>query len=216
MFSSHVSLWSLISFLFLTFNFVHAAPIPNPTPDHSDDYASHLVGRAPDYASLLSARSPAPPIQPDEWISTVEALKHSSNPKDWTPLSKLPAITKTAPGAAIFWTGKVKGVSVEKQAHALAVQTGGITLDMLLAKNNAVMPFYDPKKADTVNHWNTASLLFAQQASGDVRSIMGTERRPDNVFETIELKALKGNKAVRSVTKIDGANGIKSRLRREA
>ena len=56
--------------------------------------------------------------------------------------------------------------------------------------------------------------MYAKQASGDVRVIVGDKLREGNIFETIELPILMENKAVTSITTINPRTGEKKTLLR--
>ncbi|MCX2681993.1 hypothetical protein OOZ15_18725 [Galbibacter sp. EGI 63066] len=51
--------------------------------------------------------------------------------------------------------------------------------------------------------WKEVSKLYANEAVGDVRAVIGKDLRPGSVWETVELPALKANKNVTRIFTID-------------
>ena len=52
--------------------------------------------------------------------------------------------------------------------------------------------------------WN----VYAEQVSGEIRAVVGSELRPGNIWENIELPRLKANPNVTKVTTIDPKTGV--------
>lgn len=65
--------------------------------------------------------------------------------------------------------------------------------------------FYNPSSMDV---WNMASAAYAEQVSGEVRAVVGTELRPGNTWENIELPRLMENPNVTKIMIIDPKTGI--------
>ncbi len=61
-----------------------------------------------------------------------------------------------------------------------------------------------------VQAWKNASLKFAQGAAGDVKAVIGKNMRPGNVWDTVELPALKANPNVRSITVVDPLSNVET------
>ena len=159
-------------------------------------FATSLVHALPSGENIIAGRG--------------SGLKVSDNPKDWPSTAQLEAALATKSGGAFFWTGRNGDVSVEEQAASIAAKAGGLTLESGLAAHNIIMPAFDTRNTQAVNIWESASRILAQKASGEVFCVQGATLRPNNVFETIELPALKANKAVTKVTRIDSKTGAKS------
>lgn len=49
---------------------------------------------------------------------------------------------------------------------------------------------------------------YAEQVSGEIRAVIGSELRPGNIWENIELPRLKNNPNVTKITTIDPKTGI--------
>lgn len=52
--------------------------------------------------------------------------------------------------------------------------------------------------------WN----VYAEQVSGEIRAVVGSELRPGNIWENIELPRLKANPNVTKITTIDPKTGV--------
>jgi hypothetical protein len=46
------------------------------------------------------------------------------------------------------------------------------------------------------------SALYTNQVSGEVRAVLGKNLRPDNIWETIEIKRLKQNPNVTKISQL--------------
>ena len=96
-------------------------------------------------------------------------------------------------------------------AEDYAKKNKGATMGMLLA-NEQDFPEWDASDLEAFSSWEDASRVYAQQASGDVRVIASPPLRKGNIFENVELPALKENPDVTSVTMIDPKTGKKTEL----
>ena len=47
---------------------------------------------------------------------------------------------------------------------------------------------------------------YAEQVSGEIRAVIGSELRPGNIWENVELPRLKNNPNVTKITTIDPQN----------
>ncbi|HEX2355526.1 MAG TPA: hypothetical protein VHI50_03560, partial [Micromonosporaceae bacterium] len=118
----------------------------------------------------------------------------------------------TKPGGAFFWSGRTGGVGGESVARSIAKARGGTTLEMLMEERGIKLPTWDPSNPATVQAWKDASEAYAQGASGQVRAVVGTDLRPGNVWEDVELPALMRNPNVTSIVKIDPATGAETTI----
>jgi hypothetical protein len=114
----------------------------------------------------------------------------------------------TATDEAFFWSGRSGGIGGEAVARQIARSRGGVTLEELLETRGIRMPVWDPTDADAIGQWVLTSQEYAQAASGNVRAVIGSSLRPGNVWETIELPALRANRRIRTITTIDPASGV--------
>ena len=70
------------------------------------------------------------------------------------------------------------------------------------------MPAYDPTVPSSVKAWQDLSSELAKNASGEVRAVLGSKIRPQNIWETYELPELMRNPAVTRIIAIDPKTGI--------
>jgi hypothetical protein len=125
-----------------------------------------------------------------------------TNAKD---LVKNKALLKSSVNEANFWSGL--GRNGDTQAASFTNKNGGTTLEQLLEKNNIEMPDYNPLDSTSVEAWEKASELYAEQASGKVNAIIGENMRPDSIWKTYELPALKRNPNVTEITETNSITG---------
>jgi len=110
------------------------------------------------------------------------------------------SLLETQPNKAFFWSGKTNGVGGSaERALEIANSKGGVTLEGLIEQHNISMPLF----SDNPTAWKEVSDSYAQQASGEVRAVVGHDLRPGNVWENIELPRLLSNNAVTKITIID-------------
>lgn len=118
-----------------------------------------------------------------------------------------PAHFRTDPDSAYFWSGRSDGVGGAEVAGRYADETGGTTLEQLMERRGVQMPEWDADNPDVVRTWGDASAAYAQEASGEVRAVVGEDLRPGNVWETRELDALKANPDVTRIVRVDPKTG---------
>lgn len=104
----------------------------------------------------------------------------------------------TAPDEAVFFSGNTEGIGGAERASEIA--GGGRTLNDVLRDQGIPEP-------DNLEDFAALSRQFAEQASGEVRAVVGETTRPDNIFETVELPALLANPDVTKITVIDPKTG---------
>ena len=115
---------------------------------------------------------------------------------------------KTDPDTAFFWSGRTDGVGGMDVAKKIAKNKGGVTLESTIDDTNIVMPEWDFNAPSSVTAWEEASNVYAEQVSGEIRAVVGSELRPGNIWENIELPRLKANPNVTKVTTIDPKTGV--------
>ena len=93
-------------------------------------------------------------------------------------------------------------------AKKIAKNKGGVTLESTIDDTNIVMPEWDFNTPSSVTAWEEASNVYAEQVSGEIRAVVGSELRPGNIWENIELPRLKANPNVTKVTTIDPKTGV--------
>ena len=115
---------------------------------------------------------------------------------------------KTDPDTAFFWSGRTDGIGGMDVAKKIAKNKGGVTLESTIDDTNIVMPEWDFNTPSSVTAWEEASNVYAEQVSGEIRAVVGSELRPGNIWENIELPRLKANPNVTKVTTIDSKTGV--------
>ena len=146
------------------------------------------------------------------------------DPADWPPVPIDESLVdhtlvdafppKTGPDDPTFWSGRVLGPDGEpvpdaamRSAADLAGSTHGSTLEQMLQRQGLYeqMPddWLDPSTPAT---WRSISKALAENASGDVRAVLG-DVRTNSVWNEVELPALSRNPNVTSITVVDAATG---------
>ena len=115
---------------------------------------------------------------------------------------------KTDPDTAFFWSGRTDGIGGMDVAKKIAKNKGGVTLESTIDDTNIVMPEWDFNAPSSVTAWEEASNVYAEQVSGEIRAVVGSELRPGNIWENIELPRLKANPNVTKTTTIDPKTGV--------
>ena len=115
---------------------------------------------------------------------------------------------KTDPDTAFFWSGRTDGIGGMDVAKKIAKNKGGVTLESTIDDTNIVMPEWDFNTPSSVTAWEETSNVYAEQVSGEIRAVVGSELRPGNIWENIELPKLKANPNVTKVTTIDPKTGV--------
>lgn len=117
---------------------------------------------------------------------------------------------KTKFDTAFFWSGRTDGIGGMDVAIDVAKSRGGVTLESTIDDANVIMPEWDFNKPSSIDAWEEASNIYAEQVSGKIRAVVGNELRPGNIWENIELPRLKANPIVTQITTIDPKTGIET------
>ena len=108
---------------------------------------------------------------------------------------------KTEPNKSYFWSGL--GETGASTAANIAGKNGGVTLETTIEVQGVKMPKWDFNNPSAVETWKNASSAYARQASGEVRAVIGSSVKPDSIWNTIELPALKANPNVTKIITVD-------------
>jgi hypothetical protein len=133
-------------------------------------------------------------------------------------IDDLRALTRTDPDTAFYWSGRdASGVGVGPDgsgiAESIASGSGGRTLEQTLAANGVdPLPVWNQKDPESVRFWEDASAAFAENASGQVRAVVGSDLRPGNIWQTVEIPRLVDNPNVTSISQLDPDTGIWAQL----
>ena len=118
-------------------------------------------------------------------------------------IDKIRPQLKTEPDTAFFWSGRTEGIGGSYTAANIAKGKGGVTLESTIEAKKIVMPEWDFNNPSTMEAWDLASGAYAEQVSGEIRAVVGSELRTGNIWENIELPRLKANPNVTKITIID-------------
>ena len=118
-------------------------------------------------------------------------------------IEKIRPKLKTVPNTAFFWSGRTDSVGGAEVAANIAEEKGGVTLESTISSKKIVMPEWDFSKPSSMEAWNLASGAYAEQVSGEIRAVVGSNLRPGNIWENIELPKLKANPKVTKIIIID-------------
>lgn len=95
-------------------------------------------------------------------------------------------------------------------ADLIADASGATTLEALLERQGIQPPRWSPNDVHAENWWSAISQMYAENASGEVQGVIGSNRRPGNVWETVELPRLMENTGVTTITVIDPDTGTET------
>ena len=125
-------------------------------------------------------------------------------------LDSVKELFKTEPNTAFFWSGL--GENGAEIAKETAKANGGVTLEMLMEQNKqklieAGFPYdedfdrfiWNGTDPENVKAWQDLSEAYANQASGNVRAVLGDNIRSDSVWCQNEIPRLFTNDSVTSV-----------------
>lgn len=118
-------------------------------------------------------------------------------------IDKIRPQLKTDPDTAFFWSGRTEGIGGADIAADIAKGRGGVTLESTIDAKKIVMPEWDFNNPSTMEAWDLASEAYAEQVSGEIRAVVGSELRSGSIWENIELPRLKANPDVTKITIID-------------
>lgn len=133
---------------------------------------------------------------------------------------------KTDENEAYFWHGQTDGVGGQDNAMQIASENGGKTLEMCMLehrdeleqagvifdeRDDGIYIKYGETEDETNKFWEDCSRSFAEQASGDVHVIEGSDPRPNgqseqdypNVYNRVEHPTLEDNPNVNQIQGID-------------
>lgn len=122
-------------------------------------------------------------------------------------------LTASEPDAAHFWSGRdASGTGVGPDGSGIAERiaggSNGTTLEMTLEKNGVnPLPAWNRHDPESVRFWEDASAAYAENTRGEVTAVIGSDLRPGNIWQTVEIDRLIGNPAVTRIEQIDPDTG---------
>ncbi|EAC5135442.1 TPA_asm: transposase [Listeria monocytogenes] len=141
---------------------------------------------------------------PKDWL---RRRKKASGAKGFN-IDEIHPKLKTEPDTAFFWSGRTEGVGGADIAADVAKSKGGVTLESTIGNKNIEMPDWDFNNPESMKAWDLASGSYAEQVSGEVRAVVGSDLRKGNIGENVELPRLKNNPNVTKITTIDPKTGL--------
>ncbi|WP_100459589.1 hypothetical protein [Mycobacteroides abscessus] len=124
----------------------------------------------------------------------------------------------TPSDGAFFWSGRnVDGTGIgpisaggNGAADLIADGSRATTLEGLLDSQGIRPPKWSPTDSYAQKWWDGTSQMYAESASGEVRAVIGSNLRPGNVWQTVELPRLMDNPYVNRIVVIDPDTGIET------
>jgi hypothetical protein len=119
---------------------------------------------------------------------------------------------------AFFWSGRdaneigVGPVSAGGSgvSERLATMHNGTTLEGLIDQNQIAPPKWSFDDPDAERWWSEVSRTYASKVEGEVHAVVGSNLRPGNIWETVELPRLMDNPAVTRIVVIDPDTGLET------
>lgn len=132
----------------------------------------------------------------------------------------LPEASKLTPppDGAFFWSGRnAEGVGIGPEsaggsgaADLYAASHNGTTLEGLIEGNGITPPKWSFDDSPSQEWWSEVSRIYASNAEGEVRAVVGSNLRPGNIWETVELPRLMENPNVTRIIIIDPDTGTET------
>jgi filamentous hemagglutinin len=97
----------------------------------------------------------------------------------------------TESDTAFFWSGRSGSFRAGVEAPRIASTNNGVTMEMIIEQRGVKMPIYDPSEQPSIKAWANVSMEYANGCKGNVRAVIGRNTRPDSIWLTTELPALK-------------------------
>lgn len=183
----------------LTHGIEDATPGHHPTPTgdhHTPTVADHSAPSTGDHS----------------WDFAVDSNGHYV-PGSLPSYEQLRDLTQTDPNTAHFWSGRdAGGIGVGPDgsgiAERIAEGVGGGTLETTLVKNGVdPLPVWNRHDPASVQFWEDASRAYAENTNGEVTAVIGSDLRPGNIWQTVEIPRLMENPGVTKIVQIDPDTG---------
>lgn len=130
---------------------------------------------------------------------------------------KLPDASQLTPphDGAYFWSGRNgDGIGVGPElaggngAADTFAGTRGTTLEGLIDSNKISPPKWSPDDPMADKWWSEVSRTYAENARGEVHAVIGSNLRPGNIWENVELPRLMENSNVTRIIVVDPDTGV--------
>jgi hypothetical protein len=195
---------------------VHAKERLHQVTDNLNDHFDDVVRQVRAQDTFDDA--PDLPSTPHRPYNPVRGADGRYEPGSLPSAAELRELTRTEPGTAFYWSGRdASGVGVGPDgsgiAETIAAGSGGRTLEQTLTANGVdPLPVWNQKDPESVRFWEEASAAFAENASGEVRAVVGSDLRPGNIWQTVEIPRLTDNPHVTSINQLDPDTGVWAQL----
>jgi hypothetical protein len=131
-----------------------------------------------------------------------------------------PELVTSPPNGAFFWSGRTSdGIGIgprsaggDGSADSFAASHNGTTLEGLLEQKGVKAPLFDFTDTASQEWWSKVSGMYAENVRGEVHAVVGSNMRPGNVWETVELPRLIDNPAVTKIVVIDPETGLQTTI----
>lgn len=182
-------------------------PVDHPTAGQSES----ATESSPDDAT----RSHDPEVRDQPTYDYSPSVDEDGNyvPGSLPSYDDLRELTRSDPDSAHYWSGRdSNGMGVGPDGSGIAEQiaygSSGTTLEMTLEKNGIQpLPAWNRHDPESVRFWEEASAAYAENASGNVTAVVGSDLRPGNIWQSVEIPRLVENPNVTRITQIDPDTG---------
>jgi hypothetical protein len=182
----------------------------------------HSLGPGADPAQPPHGAAPSRVGDEHGPFSTDDGGDHSPLGSSFVGPYQLPPteLVTPPPDGAFFWSGRTsEGIGIGPEsaggngsADLFAASHGGTTLEGLLERNGVKAPLFDFTDAASQEWWSTVSGMYAENVQGEVYAVVGSNVRPGNVWETVELPRLIDNPNVTKIVVIDPETGLQKTI----
>lgn len=186
---------------------------------HSDD-GPHQPHPSSDGAGPHPPGDGTPPEHESHHGSDASSGEAAVADGDFIGPYQLPAqeLVTPPPDGAFFWSGRTAdglGIGPESAggngaADVYAASHEGTTLEGLLERNGVTPPKFSFDDQAAQEWWSKVSGMYAENVHGEVHAVIGSNLRPGNVWETVELPRLIENPNVTKIVIIDPETGAET------
>lgn len=185
---------------------------PGPVADHSAPTVDHPTPTGGDHSAPSIGDHSAPVTAEHNWDFAVDSNGHYK-PGSLPSYEQLRGLTQTDPNTAHFWSGRdASGIGVGPDGSGIAERiadgSGGGTLETTLVKNGVdPLPVWNRHDPVSVQFWEDASKAYAENTNGQVTAVIGSDLRPGNIWQNVEIPRLMENPGVTKIEQIDPDTG---------
>ncbi|TDZ78254.1 hypothetical protein DE4585_04091 [Mycobacteroides salmoniphilum] len=185
---------------------------PGPVVDHPAPTVDHPTPTGEGHSAPSIGDHSAPVTADHNWDFAVDSNGHYV-PGSLPSYEQLRGLTQTDPNTAHFWSGRdASGIGVGPDGSGIAERiadgSGGGTLETTLVKNGVdPLPVWNRHDPVSVQFWEDASRAYAENTNGEVTAVIGSDLRPGNIWQNVEIPRLIENPGVAKIEQIDPDTG---------